>query len=323
MSQQLESARAAVRRAYFAGEAEYVGDLIQSLDLNAATRQRISEHAASIIKVLRNEAKPGLMERFLAQYSLGTDEGIALMCLAEAYLRTPDAPSLDALISDKIGAGDWSRHIGRAESSLVNASTWALMLTGRVFRRIPAQADDLGSVMRSVVQRLGEPVARTAVGEAMKILGRQFVLGRTIEEALANGADMVKDGYLYSFDMLGEAARTSKDAQRYFLSYAAAIAAIARHASSDNPHANSGISVKLSALHPRYELVQRERVMTELVPRVIALAEHARAGNIGFNIDAEEADRLDLSLDVIEAVLSTRDLTGWRGCLPPFLTPRP
>ena len=262
---------------------------------------------------MRAEADPGLMEQFLAEYGLGTDEGVALMCLAEAYLRTPDAHSLDALISDKIGTGDWSRHVSKAESSLINASTWALMLTGRVFAERRGKAQDLGAVMHGVVRRLGEPVARRAVAEAMKILGRQFVLGRNINEAFEHAEEGIEAGYLYSFDMLGEAARTSRDAHRYFLSYAEAISMIAKHASAGNPHANPGISVKLSALHPRYEFVQRERVMTELVPRVAALAEHARAGNIGFAIDAEEADRLDLSLDVIEAVLATSSLAGWSG----------
>ena len=187
------------------------------------------------------------------------------------------------------------------------------MLTGKVFRSIPARADDLASVMRSMVQRLGEPVARTAVAEAMKVLGAQFVLGRSIEEALANAKAEAKKGNLHSFDMLGEAARTSRDAKRYFLSYSDAISEIAKHARNDNPHDNPGISVKLSALHPRYETVNRDRVMNELVPRITALALHAKAANIPLAIDAEEADRLDLSLDVIEAVLANSDLKGWDG----------
>ncbi len=294
-------------------EASSVRKLIASLPFTDADLKQITIEAADTVRTIRSDHAPGIMEKFLAEYGLNTDEGIALMCLAEAYLRTPDSETLDALISDKIGEGDWARHLGKAKSSLVNASTWALMLTGKVFRSIPAQANDLASTMHNMVQRLGEPVARTAVGEAMKVLGSQFVLGRTIEEALKNASPETKDGYLHSFDMLGEAARTSRDAKRYFLSYSDAISEIAKHAKKENPHHNPGISVKLSALHPRYETVNRERVMSELVPRVTALALHAKAGNIPLAIDAEEADRLDLSLDVIEAVLSNSDLKGWSG----------
>ncbi|NJR13482.1 MAG: hypothetical protein HC779_03570 [Phyllobacteriaceae bacterium] len=288
-----------------------LADTIGWTDSLAAT---VSARAADAISAIRTHHAPGLMESLLAEYGLNTDEGVALMCLAEAYLRTPDAATLDALISDKIGEGDWSRHLGRAESSLVNASTWALMLTGRVYRQIPADASDLGSVMKSVVQRLGEPVVRTAVAQAMKMLGTQFVLGSTIDDALENAkADRQKGNVLHSFDMLGEAARTEEDAQRYFRSYANAITAIAGHALSDDPHSNSGISVKLSALHPRYEALQADRVKTELVPRIAALAAMAAKAKIGLNIDAEEADRLDVSLDVIAALLADPALAGWNG----------
>ncbi len=294
-------------------EVKAVSALMKSLKLEEIARAAIVGEAAAAVKIIRSDHTPGIMEKFLSEYGLNTDEGVALMCLAEAYLRTPDSETLDALISDKIGEGDWARHLGKAKSSLVNASTWALMLTGKVFRSIPAQANDLASIMHSMVQRLGEPVARTAVGEAMKILGAQFVLGRTIEEALRNAQPDTQKGYLHSFDMLGEAARTSRDAKRYFLSYSDAISEIAKYAEKSNPHQNPGISVKLSALHPRYETVNRERVMDELVPRVTALALHAKAANIPLAIDAEEADRLDLSLDIIEAVLANTDLKGWSG----------
>jgi RHH-type proline utilization regulon transcriptional repressor/proline dehydrogenase/delta 1-pyrroline-5-carboxylate dehydrogenase len=185
-------------------------------------------------------------------------------------LRTPDAPTLDALIADKIGAGDWSRHLGKAASGLVNASTWALLLTGRTFRRIPAEANDLGALMHGLVQRLGEPLARSVVGEALRILARQFVLGRTIDEALDAAGTATATGYLHSFDMLGEAAASAADAQRYFLAYGDAITAIAKRAGAPDPHANAGISVKLSALHPRYEQSKHVRIMLELVPRVLA-----------------------------------------------------
>ncbi len=309
----LSSYRHSVRTLTNADETATVHNIISSLEEYRSIASAVSKEAADTVRKIRSDHTPGIMEKFLSEYGLNTDEGIALMCLAEAYLRTPDSETLDALISDKIGEGDWARHLGKAQSSLVNASTWALMLTGKVFRTIPAEANDLASVMHGMVQRLGEPVARSAVSEAMKILGQQFVLGRSIEEAMKNARDDIKQGYLHSFDMLGEAARTSRDARRYFLSYSDAISEIAKHAEKENPHENPGISVKLSALHPRYETVNRDRVMSELVPRVTALVLHAKAANIPLAIDAEEADRLDLSLDVIEAVLSNTDLKGWYG----------
>ncbi|MGI9401324.1 MAG: bifunctional proline dehydrogenase/L-glutamate gamma-semialdehyde dehydrogenase PutA [Rhizobiaceae bacterium] len=305
--------RKEIRRLTMLPEAECMPALLELLKLSPQERLEISADAAALVSDIRAAGNSGLIEKFLAEYGLNTDEGVALMCLAEAYLRTPDAETLDALISDKIGEGDWARHLGRAESSLVNASTWALMLTGKVFRTIPARADDLASVMRSTVRKLGEPVARTAVGEAMRLMGRQFVLGRSISEALENSADDRKEGYLHSFDMLGEAARTARDAARYFASYANAITAIGDQAKSQRVHENPGISVKLSALHPRYETVNRERVMNELVPRIAELARMAKPLNIPLAIDAEEADRLDLSLDIIEALMTDETLSGWDG----------
>ena len=308
-----DTLRSEIREATLRPEADCLPDLLGVLALDNEAREAIAHRAADLVRDIREEDGAGMMEKFLAEYGLNTDEGVALMCLAEAYLRTPDAETLDALISDKIGERDWARHLGHAESALVNASTWALMLTGKVFRTIPAQAKDLASVMHGMVQRLGEPVARTAVGEAMKLMGRQFVLGRSIREALQNAIPSTEEGYLHSFDMLGEAARTAKDAARYFSSYAHAISVIGEQADQDDPHDNSGISVKLSALFARYETVNRARVMSELVPRVIELVRLARAVNIPIAIDAEEADRLDLSLDVIGAILADSTLHQWDG----------
>jgi RHH-type proline utilization regulon transcriptional repressor/proline dehydrogenase/delta 1-pyrroline-5-carboxylate dehydrogenase len=256
---------------------------------------------------------PGIMEQFLATYGLSTEEGVALMCLAEAYLRTPDAPTVDALIRDKIGSSNWRSHLGETDSFLVNASTWALMLTGRVLGDAGMDEQELTGFMAQAVRRLGEPVVRAAIEQAMKILGRQFVLGAGITDALKRAEGMEKKGYTYSYDMLGEAARTAADARRYFLSYSSAISTIAKQAVHDDVLANPGISVKFSALHPRYEYVQRKRVLEELVPRVSALAEHARAAGMCFTIDAEEADRLELSADVIEAVARNPDFVGWDG----------
>ncbi|MBL8563657.1 MAG: bifunctional proline dehydrogenase/L-glutamate gamma-semialdehyde dehydrogenase PutA, partial [Gemmobacter sp.] len=291
-------------------EAALVQALIAEAGLDAAARARITAGGAELVRQIRNSTKPGLMEVFLAEYGLSTDEGIALMCLAEALLRVPDAETMDALIEDKIAPSDWGRHLGKSASSLVNASTWALMLTGKVLdEREPGVVGHL----RAAVKRLGEPVIRTAVGRAMKEMGRQFVLGETIEAAMKRARELEAKGYTYSYDMLGEAARTEADARRYHLSYSKAITAIAAAASGGDIGVNPGISVKLSALHPRYEVAHRARVMTELVPRVRALAGLAKAAGLGFNIDAEEADRLQLSLEVIEAVLADESLAGWDG----------
>ena len=291
-------------------EAALIADLVAQAALDAPARAAISARGADLVQRIRKSVKPGLMEVFLAEYGLSTDEGIALMCLAEALLRVPDAETMDALIEDKIAPSDWGRHLGHSASSLVNASTWALMLTGKVLDdREPGVVGHL----RAAVKRLGEPVIRTAVSRAMKEMGRQFVLGETIEKAMARASELEAKGYTYSYDMLGEAARTEADARRYHLSYSKAITAIAGAAKGNDIRSNPGISVKLSALHPRYEVAKRARVMEELVPRVRALAGLARAAGLGFNIDAEEADRLALSLEVIEEVLRDPALKGWDG----------
>ena len=294
----------------YADQATVLNSLTDMAALSPADRAAIGAAAAQLVRDIRASTAPGLMEVFLAEYGLSTDEGVALMCLAEALLRVPDADTIDALIEDKIAPSDWSRHLGRSTSPLVNASTWALMLTGKVLdddRPSPARA------LRGAIKRLGEPVIRTAVGRAMKEMGRQFVLGESIGGAMQRAAKMEAKGYTYSYDMLGEAARTDADAARYHLSYSRAISAIAEACTSDDIRANPGISVKLSALHPRYELAQEARVMDELVPRLRALALLAKSAGMGLNVDAEEADRLALSLQVIEAVLREPALAGWDG----------
>ncbi|WP_020394361.1 bifunctional proline dehydrogenase/L-glutamate gamma-semialdehyde dehydrogenase PutA [Thiolinea disciformis] len=312
----LDIQRVVLNEAWFRTETEVVLERLNQHGLDEAARARIRASATAIVSELRTNPHPNLMERFLAEYGLSSDEGIALMCLAEAYLRVPDTPTLDALIRDKIGGVNWSKHSDhQADGSLlVNASTWALMLTGKIFREDEQETSSvIGGILKRLIQRVGEPVVRTAVSQAMKAMGQQFVLGQTIEEAFSNGQNLSEKGYLFSFDMLGEAARTEADARRYFRAYSKAISAIAEQASETYVHDNSGISVKLSALHPRYETTQRERVMNELVPRLASLAMQARNANIPFNIDAEEAERLDLSLQVIEAVLRTPDFKGWDG----------
>ncbi len=294
----------------YASEPEMVAHLRNQANLSASERIEISAKAAQLVRDIRSSTKPGMMEVFLAEYGLSTDEGIALMCLAEALLRVPDATTIDALIEDKIAPSNWGKHMGASTSPLVNASTWALMLTGKVLND-----DAPGPVghLRGAIKRLGEPVIRTAVARAMKEMGAQFVLGETIQSAMKRGSVMEANGYTYSYDMLGEAARTEADARRYHLAYSRAISAIADAAHSDDIRENPGISVKLSALFARYDEMQRDAVMQNLVPRLRSLAGLARSAGIGLNIDAEEADRLSISLDVIEAVLSDPSLTGWDG----------
>ncbi|MDR9394387.1 MAG: bifunctional proline dehydrogenase/L-glutamate gamma-semialdehyde dehydrogenase PutA [Roseovarius sp.] len=302
--------RRTIDLATYADEGETIARLTAEAALSETDRASICQRGAQLVRDIRGQSSPGLMEVFLAEYGLSTEEGIALMCLAEALLRVPDADTIDALIEDKIAPSDWGKHMGHSTSPLVNASTWALMLTGKVL-----EEDKPGPVghLRGAIRRLGEPVIRTATARAMKEMGRQFVLGETIESAMKRAAEMERKGYSYSYDMLGEAARTDADAVRYHLGYSRAITAIANACTNPDIRDNPGISVKLSALHPRYEVAQRDQVMDVLVPRLRSLALLAKSARMGLNIDAEEADRLSLSLDVIETVLSEPALAGWDG----------
>jgi RHH-type proline utilization regulon transcriptional repressor/proline dehydrogenase/delta 1-pyrroline-5-carboxylate dehydrogenase len=306
----LKTLRHLIDAGMYADPVEVLDRLVADAKLPAAARAEITKQAADLVRAIRGTTQPGLMEVFLAEYGLSTDEGVALMCLAEALLRVPDADTIDALIEDKIAPSDWGRHMGHSTSSLVNASTWALMLTGRVL-----DDDQPGPVrhLRAAIKRLGEPVIRTAVTRAMKEMGRQFVLGEDINAAMERAAGMEKKGFTYSYDMLGEAARTEADAKRYHLSYSRAISAIATACPHADIRKNPGISVKLSALHPRYEIAQEEAVMRDLVPRLRALALLAKSAGMGLNVDAEEADRLALSLDVIDRVMAEPALAGWDG----------
>ncbi|OCX61197.1 bifunctional proline dehydrogenase/L-glutamate gamma-semialdehyde dehydrogenase [Thioclava sp. SK-1] len=291
-------------------EAPLLHRLITQAALPQAQRAKISNRAADLVRRIRADARPGLMEVFLAEYGLSTAEGIALMCLAEALLRVPDADTMDELIEDKIAPSDWGKHLGHSASPLVNASTWGLMLTGKVLDDRPP---GIAGHLRGAIRRLGEPVIRKAVARAMKEMGRQFVLGETITAAMERAAKQEAKGYSYSYDMLGEAARTMADAQRYERAYSDAITAIAQRCKPGQLRDNPGISVKFSALHPRYELAQEGRVVAELVPVVIGLAKQAARADMSFTVDAEEADRLTLSLRVIEAVLEDPELAGWDG----------
>ena len=306
----LAAIRAEMRKNLMPDEAEALARLEATAGLDPAQRAAISARATELVRAVRSSADPRLMEVFLSTYGLSTKEGVALMCLAEALLRVPDAETMDDLIRDKIAPHDWSSHSGGSSSIFVNASTWALMLTGKV---LDESETGIEGTLRAMVRRLGEPVIRTAVAAAMREMGEQFVLGRTIGEAVKRGRPMIQKGYLYSYDMLGEAARTEADALRYHRAYADAISSL--NSGSDGPDSrrNPGISVKLSALHPRYEVAQREAMLPVMSDRLLSLALAARHARMGLNIDAEEADRLDLSLDIIERVLGEPELEGWDG----------
>ncbi len=303
-------ARARVRAAHRTAETPLVETLAAYAELDPGQKSRAAATAADLIRHVRQERRrSGGVDALMQEYDLSSEEGVTLMCLAEALLRIPDPETIDAFIEDKLGSADWSKHLGASESLFVNASTFGLMMAGRTVK----VDDEAGPAMGRLVKRLGEPVIREAVRHAMRILGRQFVMGRDIEEALKRAEPMEAKGYRYSYDMLGEAARTMADADRYYESYANALKAVGAAAKGRGPVAASGVSVKLSALHPRYEFGQRDRVMGELAGKLIALCEIARDQDVGLCVDAEEADRLDLSLDVIEAAAAHPALKGWDG----------
>ncbi|SCA57483.1 Bifunctional protein PutA (Includes: Proline dehydrogenase; Delta-1-pyrroline-5-carboxylate dehydrogenase) [Candidatus Terasakiella magnetica] len=307
----IEQIRKAIRKTHLKSDEAVLASMAESSTLSVQERLSIQERAITLIEDIRKDDSPALLENFLAEYSLSTDEGVALMCLAEALMRVPDATTIDELIENKIAPSAWSQHLGHSQSLLVNASTWGLMLSGSLLD--DRYSHGLGSILHGIVKRLGEPVIRSAIKHAMKELGSQFVLGETIEDAIKRGDELAKLGYNFSYDMLGEAALTRADATKFFNAYKAAIETLAKTSTQGSVAKNPGISIKLSALHPRYEVTQKERVMKELVERTLSLTLLAKDANMGLNIDAEEADRLDLSLDVIQAVLSDERLKGWDG----------
>jgi RHH-type transcriptional regulator, proline utilization regulon repressor / proline dehydrogenase / delta 1-pyrroline-5-carboxylate dehydrogenase len=310
----LPSGVAAFRAPYAAADEEIAPGLLAGAARPAAAEARIDDLAGRLVTAIRaRSGRLGGIEDFLREYSLSTGEGLALMVLAEALLRVPDAATADRLIEDKLAAADWSTREVHSGTLLVSASAWALGLSARIVQ--PGTTPE--TIMNSLVKRLGLPAVRTATRQAMRLLGAHFVLGQTIEEALARAArtrNPRQDGELrYSFDMLGEGARTAADGARYFEAYAAAITAIGDAAGNAAMPDRPGISVKLSALHPRFEAVSRERVVAELTPRLTELARMAKAHDLAFTVDAEEADRLELSLEIIGRVLADRALAGWDG----------
>jgi RHH-type proline utilization regulon transcriptional repressor/proline dehydrogenase/delta 1-pyrroline-5-carboxylate dehydrogenase len=305
---------AAINSRYLADESECVRELIARARLDPQTARDVRDLAVRLVEAVRaNRTRKGGLDAFLRQYDLASREGVILMCLAEALLRIPDADTADRLIADKIASGNWAEHLGSSDSLFVNASTWGLLLTGRLVRPEPEDLRNPGAVIARLATRLGEPVVRTALRQAMRIMGHQFVMGRTIEEALARAAEDENRRFRYSFDMLGEAAMTAEDAERYCAAYSQAIATVATARGDASDEAAPGISVKLSALFPRYEFAQRERVLAELGPRLLRVASEARTAGVAITIDAEEADRLELSLELIDRVLQAPFASGWGG----------
>lgn len=287
-------------------------DLAREAEVHGQDLTAIQARAKSLASAVRHARRRASgVDALMHEFSLSSDEGVALMCLAEALLRVPDAATRDALIADKIGEGDWSAHIGNSPSMFVNAAAWGLLLTGRLMP--DHTATGLAASLTGLLHRGGAPLVRRAADLAVRLLGRQFVTGQTIIDALGHAGARESRGYRFSYDMLGEAALTEADAQRYFRSYADAIGAIGRASAGRGVIAGPGISVKLSALHPRYSRAQRHRVLSELLPRVRALLQLARAHDIGFNIDAEESERLEISLDILEALAMDPAFSNWHG----------
>jgi RHH-type transcriptional regulator, proline utilization regulon repressor / proline dehydrogenase / delta 1-pyrroline-5-carboxylate dehydrogenase len=304
--------RAAITAAYRRPEPDCLPPLIEAASLPAPAMTGVTALARRLVEALRGKNQGGHgVEALIHEYALSSQEGVALMCLAEALLRIPDDETRDALIRDKIGGGDWRSHLGHSPSLFVNAATWGLMITGRLSST--SSEGGLSAALTRLIARGGEPLIRHGVHLAMRLMGEQFVAGQTIEEALDNGRDWEAKGFRYSYDMLGEAAVTEEQAARYLADYERAIQAIGRVSDGRGIYEGPGISVKLSALHPRYSRLQIDRVEGELYPRLKKLAVLARAHDIGLNIDAEEAERLEISLDLLERLCFEPELAGWNG----------
>ncbi|WP_409488917.1 trifunctional transcriptional regulator/proline dehydrogenase/L-glutamate gamma-semialdehyde dehydrogenase [Pseudomonas promysalinigenes] len=307
--------RSAITAAYRRPEQEVVPMLLEQARLSTAQAEATNKLAASIAEKLRNQksagGRAGIVQGLLQEFSLSSQEGVALMCLAEALLRIPDKGTRDALIRDKISNGNWQPHLGNSPSLFVNAATWGLLLTGKLVST--HNETGLSSSLTRIIGKSGEPMIRKGVDMAMRLMGEQFVTGETIAEALANASRFEAKGFRYSYDMLGEAALTEHDAQKYLASYEQAIHSIGKASHGRGIYEGPGISIKLSALHPRYSRAQYERVMEELYPRLLSLTLLAKQYDIGLNIDAEEADRLELSLDLLERLCFEPSLAGWNG----------
>jgi len=306
--------RQRITAAYLRDETEALEELLEEARVGTDEQAGIQAQAIELVRRTRlRAADPAMVEAFMREYDLSSEEGVLLMCVAEALLRIPDQDTANRLIRDKLGDADWDAHVGKSSSVLVNASTWGLMLTGRIVNLADETRRDTTGSFKRLVGRIGEPAIRLAVRQAMRIMGHQFVMGRTIGEALERSRKGDNAAYRYSFDMLGEGAFTAADAARYLEAYRRAIVSIGSGGPYPDVFAAPSISVKLSALHPRYELAKRARVLAELVPNLVELAQLAKAQGIGLTVDAEESERLELSLEVISAAYSDPSLDGWQG----------
>lgn len=307
----LDSLRETIQK-YFSADEKWTLEQLNSPGvLTVQQRQNIIERAVELIDYIRHSGKPGMMDQFLGEYGLSTNEGIALMCLAESMLRVPDSGTIDILINDKITPFDWAEHLGKSEFGIINAATLGLLLTGKVLDE--DNSSSITGLLNRTVKRVGEPVVRMAVRQAMKEMGNQFVLGQTIQEAMKRAKPEIDKGYLYSFDMLGEAALTEAGADAYFESYAEAIKEISTDEPQGSVIGRPGISVKLSAIHPRFEFSQADRLEKQLVPRLKSLCQLAKKGGIPLTVDAEEASRLEPLLDVFEKAIRDESLADWDG----------
>jgi len=309
--------RQKIREFYRIDENVAVDHILPFAEVNVSARSRAWERARRmVLQIRQDQSGNGAIDALLNEYSLSCEEGVVLMCLAEALLRVPDKHTQDALIRDKISQGQWSSHLGSSDSLFVNASSWGLLITGSMVDYADRRKKDSFGLLKKTVGRLGEPVIRKSMNYAMKIMGKQFVMGETIADATNRAATKEQQGYVYSYDMLGEGARTMADADRYLESYQDAIQCIGQVAltsGKNDPRRVPGISVKLSAIHPRYEFTHKSRVMAEIVPKLKVLCLQAKQYNIGLTVDAEESERLDISLDIIEAVFTDTDLGDWQG----------
>lgn len=306
--------RDTITKAYRMDETECLRRLIAQAVFPDNNLAHIADIAKQLVIETREyKKKQGKIDTLLHQYDLSTEEGIALMCLAEALLRIPDKATMDKFISDKLSTVEWANHLNTGNPLFVNAATWSLLLTGKIYAPTLDQQKNLMSSLKRAASRLGISMIRPVILQMMKSIGKQFVMGQNIDSALKRSIELEKTGYRYSYDMLGESARTAADAEHYFASYVQAIDAIGQAANAGSPEKNPGISIKLSALHPRYEYTKYAEVMNELPPLLLKLAQQAKKYNIGLTVDAEEADRLDLSLDIFEKVFSDSSLAGWDG----------
>ncbi|WP_100643741.1 bifunctional proline dehydrogenase/L-glutamate gamma-semialdehyde dehydrogenase PutA [Alteromonas facilis] len=306
--------RQVIREYHRIDEDKAIDFILPEAEISMRARSRAWDRARKLVLQIRKEQQGhGGVDALLNEYSLSSAEGVVLMCLAEALLRIPDKSSQDSLIRDKLSRGQWAPHLGNSDSLFVNASSWGLLLTGNMVNYADKSKSDQFNLLKKTMGRMGEPVIRRAMNIAMKVMGRQFVMGETIDDAIKRAAEKEKKGYAYSYDMLGEGARNSKDAQRYYEAYEMAIHAIGKAAAGRGPRKSPGISVKLSAIHPRYELTHYERVMAELPDKLLSLCLLAKEYDIGLTVDAEESERLDLSLDIIEKVFSDPRLEEWTG----------